>query len=207
MTKRKGRHFIHLTFDTVWASPVSYKLRKCFSENRNLTVHANCLLMRQFAWNVKPYFMGKLFPLGKLSSEETVFMIFQTLFLLWRLISGNVKPYFLGKNKKTTKNTWLPANFAQRVLKVIMHLMTCSLRKDSDQPIHPHSLTSFSCQPWPQWLRRRHIQQVIRSSRFWSPPDLATFLCEIFSMVILFLLLIQEGQFSVSCQRMCTSTG
>ena len=30
---------------------------------------------------------------------------------------------------------------------------------------------------------------------------------EIFCMVILFLLLIQEGQFSVSCKRMCTGTG
>ena len=47
-----------------------------------------------------------------------------------------------------------------------------------------------------------------RRSRVRSPPRSATFFRrydhEIFSMVILSLLLIQEGQLSVSSERMCT---
>ena len=47
---------------------------------------------------------------------------------------------------------------------------------------------------------------VIRRSWVRSPLGLATFFCEKFSMVILSLLLIEEGQLSVSGKRMCTNT-
>ena len=51
---------------------------------------------------------------------------------------------------------------------------------------------------------------VIRRSRVRSPSRPATFNetdREIFSTAILFHLLIQQGQLSVSGERMCTSTG
>ena len=41
-----------------------------FLEKRILTLHANCLLRRQFAWNVKSYFLGKIKKYFKMLSVE-----------------------------------------------------------------------------------------------------------------------------------------
>ena len=55
------------------------------------------------------------------------------------------------------------------------------------------------------------VQLVIRRLQVQSPPDRQHSFVEVdhelFSMVILSLPLIQEGQLSVSGKRMCTSTG
>ena len=53
------------------------------------------------------------------------------------------------------------------------------------------------------------VRLVIRRSRVRSPPGPATVEInyETFSTVILSLSLVQEGQLSVSGERMCTKTG
>ena len=48
------------------------------------------------------------------------------------------------------------------------------------------------------------VRLKTRRSRVQPPPRSATFFRKIFSTVILSLLLIQEGQLSVSGERMCT---
>ena len=69
---------------------------------------------------------------------------------------------------------------------------------------------------WPQWLSQMPVHLVIRRSGIRFPLDLATFFFfffffeiahEIISKVIFFLPLVQEGQLSVSGERMCTSSG
>ena len=49
-----------------------------FPENRLLTFHANCLLRRQFAWNVKAYFLQKI---SSVSSAESVKRVVSILIL------------------------------------------------------------------------------------------------------------------------------
>ena len=56
-------------------------------------------------------------------------------------------------------------------------------------------------------LRRMHVRLVIRRSRVDTPVRHHSFVeidHEIFSLVILSLLLIQEGKLSVTCKRICT---
>ena len=78
--------------------------------------------------------------------------------------------------------------------------------------------TTFNCHTkhlmtagQPLWLYPMHVQLVIRSLRVQShrvwQHSFVEIDHEIFSMVILSLLLIQEGQLSVSGERICTSTG
>ena len=50
------------TFTTLWAFSADDKLIILFlilPRKQDLTFHANCLLRRQFAWNVKSCFLGK----------------------------------------------------------------------------------------------------------------------------------------------------
>ena len=53
----------NLTFPMLWANSADDKLIFFFfhfPRKQDLTLHANCFLRRQFAWSVRPYFMGKI---------------------------------------------------------------------------------------------------------------------------------------------------
>ena len=54
---------IQLTLSMLWANSADDKLIfffLIFPRKQDLTVHANCLLRRQFTWNVKSYFLGNI---------------------------------------------------------------------------------------------------------------------------------------------------
>ena len=74
-------------------------------------------------------------------------------------------------------------------------------------------LSDYRINPWtdlhrPGWFSWIHVRLVIRRLQVQLPPGQQHYFMEIaheiFSMVILFLPLIQEGQLSVSGERMCT---
>ena len=71
------------------------------------------------------------------------------------------------------------------------------------------SFSKILSQPW--WLSLMHVRLVIRRLRVWShrgqQHSLAEIDHEIFATVILSLRLIQEGQLSVSGERLHTKTG
>ena len=50
---------VELTFTTLWTNSADDKLI-FFPRKKDLTFHANCLHWRQFAWNVKSYFLRKI---------------------------------------------------------------------------------------------------------------------------------------------------
>ena len=67
-----------------------------FLQKIGLTFHANCLLRRQFAWNIKSYFLKKKRGLA-----------FHANCLLRRQFVWNLKSYFLQKYTRTKKKGWV----------------------------------------------------------------------------------------------------
>ena len=146
--------------------------------------------------------------------------------------NGLLRSLFSGKNKKSISSL-SSAELTQRVVKVntlligfvllwwlsgIMRIRL-AIRSPVSSPQPPGSGNNLS---WrlimryllgsflPASVARMCIQLVMRRLRVW-PRRVCNILSwsfdhEIFSMVILSLPLIQEGQLSVSGERMCTST-
>ena len=63
-----------------------------FPEKLDLTFHANCLLRRQFAWNIKSYFLGKI---------KEIWAIYHLLNLPHSTLSDSINP---SKQKSSTWN-------------------------------------------------------------------------------------------------------
>ena len=61
-------HKAFFTLTMLWANSADDKLMMFFlffPRKEDLTLHANCLPRRQFAWNVKSYFQGKIIKVFK----------------------------------------------------------------------------------------------------------------------------------------------
>ena len=64
-------YFGVLTFTTLWTKPADDRrqIGDIFSRKQDLTLHANCLHWRQFAWNFKTCFLGKIRKIFQLSEN------------------------------------------------------------------------------------------------------------------------------------------
>ena len=80
------------TLDKSFQQTTFWNIFYIFLRKQDLTFHANCLLMRQFAWIVKFFFVRR--------------------HIVW-----SVESYFLGKIRKNSTN-FLSAELAKRVVKV-----------------------------------------------------------------------------------------
>ena len=125
----------------------------------------------------------------------------------WNILERAVKPKSKKKKKKKKKKKicmWFfqnPEIFLSTLTHFeLRHFLSSNITVYREQVHCPLS------RPW--WRSWMRIRLETRKSRVRSPPRSATFFVEIdheiFSTVILSLPLIQEGQLSVSGERMCT---
>ena len=125
-------------------------------------------------------------------TENRIWHFMQIVSIFW----WNIKSYYLGKNKKNV------------CLSSAVFSPESSRKEDHQKPKHAE-MYLWSIGRWPRWLSRMCVWLLTRWSQVWVSPGQHTFVerdHEIFSTVILSLLLIQEGQLSVSGIRMFTNT-
>ena len=125
---------------------------------------------------------------------------------------------------KLFKAVWLSSEYLPEITILTILLQSTENRTDNPPVIILHSMVALEkfaqtskfytcirknpiyCRPrWLSWMRRPTGDQEVTGSILVEVGNsLLEIDHEIFSMVILFLLLIQEGQLSVSGERMCT---
>ena len=104
------------------------------------------------------------------------------------------------------EGTLPPRLYKMQLVKILIRLHKCEGWSESS--LGAWRYVFWRCGCWPRWLRWMRVRLVARRLRVRYPPGRQHFFVEIdhelFSTVILSLPLIQEGQLSVSCERMYT---